>query len=108
MSRIEKLSGATKVGLPPRFDLDEVARFRGEVYNVIEQGERKIVIDFSGCNFIDSTGLGILVSIYKKCMEKGIQLSLCSLNDQVLRVFQLTRLDKAFNIYHDFSEAVGR
>ena len=60
---------------------------------------KKFFIDFSNCTFIDSTGLGMLVSVYKKCAERNVKLIIASIkNEKVLKVFQLTRLDKVFDI----------
>ena len=85
--------------IPESFVVDEAAEFRQKVYDLISKGEKHFVLDFSNCTFIDSTGLGVLVSVYKKCAELNGSLKLCSINNtQVLKVFKLTRLDKVFEI----------
>lgn len=85
--------------MPERFTVEEAAIFRQKAYELISGGERNFELDFSRCTFIDSTGLGVLVSVYKKCVELGGGLKLHSVNNQqVLRVFKLTRLDKVFFI----------
>ncbi|WP_432663604.1 STAS domain-containing protein [Wukongibacter baidiensis] len=81
------------------FAVDEADEFREKLNHLMKKGEKHFALDFTNCSFIDSTGLGVLVSIYKKCMEIGGSLRLHSINSsQVMRVFKLTRLDKVFEI----------
>lgn len=85
--------------IPENFAVDEAAEFREKVYDLIRKGERHFILNFSQCTFIDSTGLGVLVSAYKKCMELHGSYKLRSVdNPQVLNIFKLTRLDKVFEI----------
>lgn len=80
------------------FSVDEATEFRGKVYQLISNGEKHFVLDFSSCEFVDSTGLGVLVGIHKKCMELNGSLELCSINPKVMKLFNLTRLDQVFKI----------
>lgn len=84
--------------MPENFAVDEAADFREKVNTLISKGEKQFVLDFSNCTFVDSTGLGILVGIYKKCTELNGSLKLHSINAQVIKIFNLTRLDKVFQI----------
>jgi anti-sigma B factor antagonist len=84
--------------IPKDFTVDEVAAFRTKTNKLIEEGNKNFTFNFSQCNFIDSTGLGALVSIYKKCTEKGGSVKLKSLKPEVEKLFKLTRLDKVFEI----------
>lgn len=86
------------INIPKDFVVDEVATFRTKINNLIEEGNKNFIFNFSECNFIDSTGLGALVSIYKKCAEKGGSIKLKTLNSEVEKLFKLTRLDKVFEI----------
>ena len=84
--------------IPENFEVDEAAKFREEVNEMIGKGEKHFVLNFNNCSFIDSTGLGVLVGTYKKCMEVGGSLKLNSIKPKVMKVFKLTRLDKVFGI----------
>jgi anti-sigma B factor antagonist len=85
--------------MPEIFTVDEATEFRKNVYGMIDSGTREFMLDFSKCTFIDSTGLGVLVSAYKKCAEFNGSFRLRSVNNpNVLRVFRLSRLDKVFDI----------
>ena len=86
------------MNIPKDFVVDEVATFRMKINKLIEEGNKNFIFNFSQCDFIDSTGLGALVSIYKKCVEKGGGIKLKSLKPDVEKLFKLTRLDKVFEI----------
>ncbi|AWK49805.1 anti-anti-sigma factor [Clostridium beijerinckii] len=86
------------INIPKNFVVDEVAIFRINVNKLMEDGHKDFTFNFSGCDFIDSTGLGALVSIYKKCTENGGSIKLKSLKPEVEKLFKLTRLDKVFQI----------
>lgn len=86
------------IEIPKSFIVDEVAKFRVEINKLIEEGQKDFIFNFSQCDFMDSTGLGALVAIYKKCAEKGGTIKLKSLKPEVERLLKLTRLDKVFEI----------
>lgn len=87
-----------RIVIPDVFSVDEVAKFRDEASAKIGREPVKFELDFSQCQFIDSTGLGTLVSIYKKCKEKGGDVELHHLKPDVLKVIKMTRLDHVFTI----------
>jgi anti-sigma B factor antagonist len=69
-----------------------------KVLDELEKGERKFLIDFSRTGYIDSSGLGVLVSLSKKIREQGGELRLANLNDDLKTLFELTKLDTLFQI----------
>jgi len=68
------------------------------VQTALDQGERKILLDFGRTGYIDSSGLGALVSIAKKVREAGGDLRLAGLNEDLRSLFELTKLDTLFAI----------
>jgi len=84
--------------MPENFAVDEAAEFREKINNLMSQGEKHFALNFSNCIFVDSTGLGVLVGIYKKCTELNGSLKLHSINSEVMKIFNLTRLDRVFQI----------
>lgn len=86
------------MNIPKNFAVDEVGTFRVKINKLIEEGHENFIFNFSECDFIDSTGLGALVAIYKKCAEKDGSIKLKSLKPEVEKLFKLTRLDKIFTI----------
>jgi anti-sigma B factor antagonist len=77
------------------------------VLKSLEEGESKFVVDFSGTGYIDSSGLGVLVSVSKKIREAGGELRLCGLNEDLRMLFELTKLDTLFTISENRVEAIG-
>jgi anti-sigma B factor antagonist len=69
-----------------------------QVLDRLEGGDRKFVIDFANTGYIDSSGLGVLVSLSKKIREQGGELRLSSLNEDLRTLFELTKLDTLFRI----------
>ena len=69
-----------------------------KVLDELERGERKFLVDFTRTGYIDSSGLGVLVSLTKKIRETGGELRLASLNDDLKTLFELTKLDTLFPI----------
>ena len=69
-----------------------------KVLDELEAGERKFLIDFANTGYIDSSGLGVLVSLSKKIREQGGELRLANLNEDLRTLFELTKLDTLFNI----------
>ncbi len=86
------------IDMPDKFSVDEAGIFREKVRDHINNGTASFLLDFSHCSFIDSTGLGVIVSSYKKCVEQGGKIRLKSLNPNVQKIFELTRLTNVFEI----------
>lgn len=77
------------------------------VREALEAGERKFVIDFTETGYIDSSGLGALVSISKKVREAGGDLRLAGLNEDLRSLFELTKLDTLFAIADTRDQALA-
>jgi anti-sigma B factor antagonist len=69
-----------------------------KVTDALESGERKFLIDFTKTGYIDSSGLGVLVSLSRRIREAEGDLRLSGLNDDLRTLFELTKLDTLFNI----------
>lgn len=68
------------------------------VLDAVDGGARKVLVDFSGAGYIDSAGLGVLVSLAKRVRDLGGELKLADLNDDLRTLFELTKLDTLFAI----------
>ena len=68
------------------------------VLDEAEAGARKFLVDFGRTGYIDSAGLGVLVSLAKRLRELGGDLRLANLNDDLQTLFELTKLDSLFQI----------
>ncbi len=67
---------------------------------------QKFVIDFSGTGYIDSSGLGLLVTLSKKISEAGGSLRLAALNQDLMSLFELTKLDTLLEIFDSVEHAL--
>ncbi|MEM8638967.1 MAG: STAS domain-containing protein [Cyanobacteria bacterium P01_G01_bin.54] len=77
------------------------AEFRQEITEYVEQGAKIVLIDFKDVTFMDSSGLGALVLSLKTVRAAKIKMCLCSINDQIKMLFELTSMDRVFEIYDD-------
>jgi anti-sigma B factor antagonist len=77
------------------------------VQTALDRGERRLLIDFSRTGYIDSSGLGALVSISKKIREAGGELRLSGLNEDLRSLFELTKLDTLFAIAETPQQALA-
>ncbi|UCC48188.1 MAG: STAS domain-containing protein [Gemmatimonadota bacterium] len=71
---------------------------KDDVLKLLDSGSRKFLIDFRDTAYIDSSGLGVLVSLSKKIREKGGEMRLSNLNEDLRTLFELTKLDTLFHI----------
>ncbi|MBZ0298031.1 MAG: STAS domain-containing protein [Anaerolineae bacterium] len=66
-----------------------------------------LVINLDGVNFIDSSGLAVLVTGVKRCRQNKGELRLCNVQQNVKVIFELTRLDSVFDTYEDEASAIS-
>ena len=78
-----------------------------KVMDAVEAGERKVLIDFTETGYLDSSGLGALVSLSKKLRDTGGELRLAGLNEDLRTLFELTKLDSLFNIADTAEQALA-
>ena len=91
-------SGVVVVGVEGQLIVGNRQELKQKVLDALEEGSRKFIIDFSKTGYIDSSGLGVLVSLSKKIREQGGELRLANLNDDLKTLFELTKLDTLFQI----------
>lgn len=89
----------------PRLDASQAPQCKEEISSRIRSGHTKLVLDFSMVDFIDSTGLGVLVNCMKR-LGKG-QLSIVGVQGAVSRLFALTRMDRVFALYPTMDTALA-
>lgn len=89
-----------------RLDAAQAVRFKEAVREVAEGGAGHIVLDMSDIAFMDSSGLGAVVTVLK-LMGSDKRLELAALTPAVAKVFTLTRMDKVFRIHASVDQALG-
>ncbi|HET9293353.1 MAG TPA: STAS domain-containing protein [Gemmatimonadales bacterium] len=91
-------SGVLMVQVEGQLIVGNRQELKNTVQEALEHGERKFLVDFTRTGYIDSSGLGALVSISKKVREQGGELRLAGLNEDLRSLFELTKLDTLFAI----------
>ena len=81
------------------FDSNQAEEFYQDVEQLAKGSVEMIIVDFKDVTFMDSSGLGILVKTLKLTQSLGVKFLLCSFNDQVKLLFELTSMDRVFEIY---------
>ncbi len=81
-----------------------VNQLRREISDLVESGANIVLVDFQDVTFMNSSGLGALVSTLKVVRSAGAELFLCSLSDQVKIIFQLTKMDRVFKTFANRDE----
>ncbi len=79
-------------------------QLRREISDIVASGVDIVLIDLKNVKFVDSSGLGALVSAMQMVRKADGKLFLCSVSDQVQMLFQLTRMDRIFQFYADKDE----
>jgi len=94
----KKEEGHVDIHLDGSFDASNSNQVKEEFTDCLNEGYKNYSLDFEKVEFVDSSGLGVLVGFYKKVKIGDGQLSLKNLNDSVMKIFELTQLDKVFKI----------
>ena len=89
-------------------DLYTAPEFKQQLLDVISQGGKNVIVDFSNTTFIDSTTLGVLVGGVKRLRTNDGQLSLVCSDRNITKIFEITGLDRVFTIYTTRDEALAK
>jgi anti-sigma B factor antagonist len=95
------------IALAGEVDLYTAPEFKQQLLQVIGDGAKDVVVDFSDTTFIDSTTLGVLVGGVKRLRTNEGQLSLVCSDRNITKIFEITGLDRVFTIYPSRDEAVA-
>lgn len=105
--KTEKSDGVTVLFIKEdRLDANNSEELKAELRTLFESGTKNLVLDLAEILFIDSSGLGVLVSGYKNAALQHGSLKLSHLQLQVKSMFELTRLHKVFDIYMTVDDAL--
>lgn len=88
-------------------DMSNAMSFKDEIKNkYLQQGRVNIILDLSQVNYMDSTALGVLISLQRSCRMNGGALVLCGLESNLKRIFKMTSLDSVFLIRETVEESL--
>jgi len=85
---------------------DETLELRQAVAGFIEREYSKVLIDLGGVTYINSTGIGVLVSAHASYAKKGWHIKLCGMNKNITNIFVITKLTLVFDVYDTRAEAI--
>lgn len=99
--------GATVLTLRGEIDVYTAPRLRQAIVDLVDAGDARIVVDMEKVDFLDSTGLGVLVEGLKRARNRDGSLSIVATQDKILKIFDITGLNKTFSIHRSVDEAVA-
>jgi anti-sigma B factor antagonist len=96
------------LALAGELDIGTADRVQAELDSLLDGGARRLVVDLLGITFLGSVGLGLLTRAAKRARSAGGECIVVSDDPRVLRVFEITGLDRSFRIERSLMEAVER
>jgi anti-sigma B factor antagonist len=105
LSEEESASGAHVINVRGEIHVQTAPRFAQRLSNAIDRGNTSIVLDLSGVEFIDSTGLSVLLTGLRQVVQAQGRMALVCANPTVLRLFEITSLDETFDIFPNRAQA---
>ncbi len=104
---LSERDGYAVVAVSGEVDVATVPRLREQLHSLVAQGDNRIVVDLEAVDFLDSTGLGVLVGALKRVRAAGGALQLVSTQARINKVFEVTGLAKVFSIHENLDKAVA-
>ena len=105
----ERIGSNLIVTISGELDLETSAAFRETVEEKLNHYDsiKHLILDLQKVNFIDSSGLGVILGRFKRLNQQGGRLSAINVSDQIRRIFQLSGLLKIMDIYENRNRALG-
>jgi anti-sigma B factor antagonist len=101
-----EVGGITVVDIEGRFDALSAPKTKAELHQLIEGGSTKLVLNLQKMDFIDSAGLGVLVSCLRKAAAEGGDLRVAEVPPFCRSIFELTRLTRVFDVTQSAEQAM--
>jgi anti-sigma B factor antagonist len=99
--------GFTIIEVAGEIDVYTAPKLRERLVGLVEEGSYQLIVDMEGVEFLDSTGLGVLVGGLKRVRAHEGWIDLVSTQGRILRIFRITGLNKVFSIYDSVADAVA-
>lgn len=100
--------GYTVLEVGGELDVYTAPELRMHLIEIVEEGQRKLILDMNRIEFLDSTALGVLVYGLKRLRSTGGTLALVCQPERLLKIFRITGLDRVFDIYGSVEAALGK
>lgn len=105
---ITEQKNTTVLHVQGSLDADSIQAFKKTAYPLVEKGCSRLVLDCSALSFVDSMGLGVLISLLRKLRANQGDLKVVAMNADVRSIFEITRLHRLFDCCNNLEEAFNR
>jgi anti-sigma B factor antagonist len=99
--------GFTVIEVGGEIDVYTAPKLRERLVSLVESGSYELIVDMENVEFLDSTGLGVLVGGLKRVRAREGWIDLVCTQSRILRIFRITGLNRVFSIYDTVAEAVA-
>lgn len=103
--KVESMGNVSIVCCGGTLDADSVSSFKKVTSHLVKNGSVNLVVDCQKLTFIDSMGLGALISLLRQVRGRDGDLKVAGLNDEVKTIFEITRLHRLFDVCADAQAA---
>ncbi|MGH2748681.1 MAG: anti-sigma factor antagonist [Actinomycetota bacterium] len=104
---VHKTDSHSVVDVKGEIDVYTAPKLREKLIELVSEGSYDVVVNLEGVDFLDSTGLGVLVGALKRVKAHDGSLALVCTQDKILKIFKITGLTKVFPIHDSVDEATG-
>lgn len=106
--KFEKIEDKLLVNLMGELDHHSAEEVRVKIDDRIDRDNiRKVILDFSGVTFMDSSGIGVVIGRYKKMQNRNGKLCVIEINKTVNKVFEISGMYKIIDVYRNIDEAIA-
>jgi len=102
----EKSNGVCICSLEGEVNINTSPELRKAFDGIIAGSEKKVLIDFTGVSYIDSSGLATLIEMFQRLKKSGGNLRFSNMNQKVKNIFEITKLYKLFEIFESREAAL--
>ncbi len=104
---VRKVDSHSVVDVKGEIDVYTAPKLREKLIELVSEGSYNVVVNLEGVDFLDSTGLGVLVGALKRVKAHDGSLGLVCTQDKILKIFKITGLTKVFPIHDSVEAATG-
>ncbi len=104
---VRRIASHAVVDVKGEIDVYTAPKLREKLIELVSEGSYDVVVNLEGVDFLDSTGLGVLVGALKRVKAHDGSLSLVCTQDKILKIFKITGLTRVFTIHQSVEAAAG-
>ena len=104
--RVFELEGVVVISLSGNLDIETSGKFKDLSSKWCEKSQRGIVIDLREVDYVDSIGLGSIISVFNRCVSSRKKTAIVAEEGEVMRSIRMAKLDKLLDLYESISSAL--